>query len=94
MTGIATIVGSDYTPGYTTVIRSGKCLVPVTTPPEYKLYVQYDGDMYTLDESYYYFEYSDKVGQAVIVTLVTDNYDDGSSNSYISKIISESVEFD
>ena len=91
MTVIATVIDAKCEPGLTTYIMVGKVLVPQQHAPTYSLTLQYDGSNYELEGEDTYNLYKDKIGANVTATLVTDNFDDGTNTSYISKIIGEYV---
>jgi hypothetical protein len=72
------IVGEYYEPMWTQPMLVGKVTTVITHPPVYEITVDYNGVEYTINDSYTYEEYKDKVGQSVIGVLEICSYDDGS----------------
>lgn len=87
----ATIVSTNYNSGYTTTtfIKSGNILVPMTNtvPDEYNIILEDDGIKYTVDSEEWYKLCKDKKGSKVSCELKILNYDDGSEEKCITKII-------
>ena len=60
---IATVVKKEYTPGHTTLITAGKCLIPVMHSPSYDVSLSYDDEVFVFDckELYNEADINDKI---------------------------------
>ena len=59
-------------------VVAGKVTTVITHPAQYSITVEYNGIEYSINDSYTYKKYEDKVGQTAIGTLEVRTYDDGS----------------
>jgi hypothetical protein len=71
------IVDEYYRSAYTTIMFTGKVMVPVVHAAVYRITVAYNGVEYTIGGSDTYNKYKNMVGETAIGTLEIKTYDDG-----------------
>ena len=72
------IVDEYYRAMWLQPVVAGKVTTIITHPAQYNITVEYNGIEYSINDSYTYKKYEDKVGQTAIGTLEICTYDDGS----------------
>lgn len=81
------IVNEYYDPGKIRVVGySGSMPIMKNKPAEYEITVEYDGVDYSFHSESTYRKYHGRVGEMIQGTLVTREYDDGTSKSRIVSI--------
>lgn len=72
----ATVVKKEYTPGHTTLITAGKCLIPVMHGPSYDVSLSYSDDVFVFDceELYNEVKRNDKI-PAKLLKYISKNGD-------------------
>ena len=73
-----TIVDEYYHGAWIQPVFTGKSIINVPHPAEYRIKVSYYGEEYTINDSATYNKYKDKVGEVANGTLEIKTYDDGS----------------
>ena len=73
----ATVTDVDYKSAWTSMIMSGKVMIPVTHPAKYKVTITYQNATLTVDDEELYDYYKDNIGATVKCDLITEYYDDG-----------------
>ena len=80
------ITDATYTPGYNTVISTGKTISLMYHQANYVIDVEYDGIEYSLYGYEIYQKYFDKIGSFVNATLEINKYDNGTQKYTITEI--------
>ena len=82
-TELVVIEDIHYSPSYTILMPVGKLLTPRVVPAEYRVYVSYKDCKYGFSGSTVYNLYKDKVGQKVAATIITHEYDNGTTKTEV-----------
>lgn len=89
LTGCKKLVGTEYKDVKVTVtdeyhrgtyvipVRVGKVTTMQVHPAVYKIYIEYNGNEYVINDNNTYYNYKDKIGQTANGTLEIHTYDDG-----------------
>ena len=81
-----TISDSYHRNAYTTMMKSGKTIVPITHPAVYRISVSYKEKTYTVSGSDTYKKFKDKIGEKAYATLIVKTYDNGKTYANITEI--------
>lgn len=71
------IVDSDHTGAWIQPIRAGKVTTYIHHSAKYEIMVEYNGNIYTVDNKDTYNKYKDSIGECIDAVLETQIYDNG-----------------
>lgn len=84
-----TVVDTYHRAMYTTMQKIGKTTTTQVHPAVYRVYVEYNGEKYTISGAEAYREFKDKEGEVVKAELEITTYDNGNVVYDINKLISQ-----
>ena len=77
------VVDECYKDSWTQMMQCGEVLVPIIHDAQYKIKVEYNGEIYTIDDYSTYNKYCDKISEYAYGILETTIYDDGTVRNRI-----------